>query len=94
MSVFEVKLLLEGFCEQETVNVDRLVLLSLQATVTSEGCGLQKCIWHQGHRIREIGLWFFRVSPHGGPRAPALCLQHSETVIQQYVAIRCHPCFW
>lgn len=66
MSVCEVKLLLEGFYEEETVNVDSLVLLSLQETVASEGCSLQKCMWYQGHRIREIRLWFFRVSPHGG----------------------------
>lgn len=38
MSVCEVKLLLEGFYEEETVNVDSLVLLSLQETVASEGC--------------------------------------------------------
>lgn len=54
MSVCEVKLLLEGFCEQETANMDSLVLLSLQETVTSEGCSLQKCMWHQDHGIREI----------------------------------------
>lgn len=42
MSVCEVKLLLEGFCEQETANVDSLVWLSLQETAKSEGCSLQK----------------------------------------------------
>lgn len=79
MSVCELKLLLEGFCEQETANVDNLILLSVQETVTSEGCSLQKCMWYQGHGIREIRLWLFRVSwvcvcVGRCPRAPALCL--------------------
>lgn len=40
MNVCEVKLLLEGICEQETANEDSLVSLSLQETVTSRGCSL------------------------------------------------------
>lgn len=90
----EVKLLLEGFCEQENSECGQsCIALSLQDTVTVRPAASKSVCGTNAMGSGKYICGSSECHPRV-PRAPALCLQHSRIVIQQNRAISCHPCFW